>query len=71
MDDGLTSTATPEQAIELMKRTLAALFTYGRLRLHNISYNCDKVMEAFPPEDLAKDLTSLDLTKMICHSKEA
>ena len=63
VDDGLTSTATPEQAIELMKRTQAALSTYGRLRLHKIASNCDKVMEAFPPEDLAKDLASLDLTK--------
>lgn len=63
VDDGLTSTATPEQAVDLMKRTQSALSSNGSLRLHKIASNCEKVMAAFPPEDLAKDLASLDLTK--------
>ncbi|XP_053406485.1 uncharacterized protein LOC128559259 [Mercenaria mercenaria] len=63
VDDRLTSTDTPEQAIDLMKRTQTALCTSGRLRLHKIASNSEEVMAAFPPEDLAKDLASLDLTK--------
>lgn len=63
VDDGLTSTATPEQAVDLMKRTQSALSVNGNLRLHKIASNCEKVMAAFPPEDLAKDLASLDLSK--------
>ena len=48
VDDGLTSTATAEQAIDLMRHTQTALNVNGCLRLHKIASNCNKVMTAFP-----------------------
>lgn len=63
VDDGLTSTSTAEQSVNLMKRTQAALYQNGHLRLHKIASNSQAVLKAFPQEDLAKDLASLDLSK--------
>ncbi|XP_036002193.1 uncharacterized protein LOC118565663 [Fundulus heteroclitus] len=60
VDDGLTSVATSQDAIDLLKRTQNML-AESNLRLHKIASNCSQVMEAFPSEDRAKDLKHLDL----------
>ncbi|XP_026010486.1 uncharacterized protein LOC113013640 [Astatotilapia calliptera] len=60
VDDGLTSVATPEEAINLLTRTQNML-AESNLRLHKVASNCSQVMEAFPVEDRAKDLKDLDL----------
>ena len=58
VDDALTSRPNAFQATDLMKRTQSALFTGGNLRLHKIASNSSDVMQAFPNEDLSKDLKS-------------
>ena len=63
VDDGLTSTPTATQAVDLMKRTQTALDKNGGIRLHKIASNSEQVMDSFPKDDLAKDLASLDLSK--------
>ena len=60
VDDGLTSVATPEEAIDLLKRTQEML-AESNLRLHKLASNRNQVMEAFAAEDRAKDLKDLDL----------
>lgn len=60
VDDGLTSVATPEEAIDLLSRTREML-AESNLRLHKVASNSSQVMEAFPVEDRAKDLKDLDL----------
>ncbi|XP_026184465.1 uncharacterized protein LOC113143190 [Mastacembelus armatus] len=60
VDDGLTSVATPEGAINLLVRTQNML-AESNLRLHKLASNCSQVMEAFPVKDRAKDLKELDL----------
>jgi len=60
VDDGLTSVARPEEAIDLLTRTQDML-AESNLRLHKVASNCSQVMEAFPTEDRAKDLKDLDL----------
>ncbi|KAK7895294.1 hypothetical protein WMY93_020619 [Mugilogobius chulae] len=60
VDDGLTSVATPEQAVDLLTRTKNML-AESNLRLHKVASNCSLVMEVFPVEDRAKDLKDLDL----------
>ncbi|VDI66836.1 Hypothetical predicted protein [Mytilus galloprovincialis] len=62
VDDGLTSLPTATEAVNLLKKTQEALITEGKLRLHKIASNNKEVMEAFPPEDLAKNLENLKLT---------
>ena len=59
VDDGITSVPTSAQAISLLRRTRQALFTTG-IRLHKISSNHRKVLDAFPPDDIAHDLKGLD-----------
>lgn len=61
VDDGLLSTTTPENAVEIMKKTQAALMTRGNLRLHKVASNIPDVVNAFPPEDRSADLENLDL----------
>ncbi|XP_069114175.1 uncharacterized protein [Argopecten irradians] len=61
VDDGLTSLPTPEEAIDLMQRSQQALKQGGNLRLHKIASNNEEVMNAFPPEDLEKNIKDLDL----------
>lgn len=63
VDDGLTSSSSVESAVDLMSRAQEALRVNGNLRLHKIASNSKEVMSAFPPEDLAKDLGVLDLSK--------
>ncbi|CAM1323454.1 Uncharacterised protein r2_g3196 [Pycnogonum litorale] len=58
-DDGLKSVATPEQAIDLLRRTRAMLSTTN-LRLHKFASNSKIVMEAFPENERAGGLCNLD-----------
>lgn len=60
VDDGLTSAAKPEEAIDLLTRTREML-AESNLRLLKVASNSSQVMEAFPAEDRAKDLKDLDL----------
>lgn len=60
VDDGLQSLPTSVEAIDLLKRTQEALKVEGNLRLHKIASNSQSVMNAFPTDDLAKDLKDLD-----------
>ncbi|XP_046585211.1 uncharacterized protein LOC124292203 [Haliotis rubra] len=61
VDDGLTSCPTPEETVDLLKRTQKSLQENGNLRLHKVVSNSSVVMKAFPQEDLAKNLMNLDL----------
>ncbi|XP_052819918.1 uncharacterized protein LOC128245732 [Mya arenaria] len=63
VDDGLVSLPTVEQTVDLMKRTQAALLQNGNLRLHKIASSDERVLKAFPPGDLTKDISCLDLSK--------
>lgn len=60
VDDGLISRPTASETIKLVRDTQAALAT-ANLRLHKVVSNSVTVMQAFPTEDLAKDIRSLDL----------
>ena len=60
VDDGITSVPSEEEAVDLLKRTQEML-AEANLRLHKMASNSATVMEAFPPEDRAKDLKDLDL----------
>ena len=60
VDDGLVSKPTAEEVVTLVRNTQAALAS-ANLRLHKVVSNSVSVMEAFPTEDLAKDIRSLDL----------
>lgn len=60
VDDRLTLVTTEEEAIDLLKRTQKMLAA-SNLKLHKIASNSNKVMTAFAPEDLAKDLKDLNL----------
>lgn len=60
VDDGLTSAPIEEDAIDLLKRTQEMLAA-SNLKLHKIASNSNKVMTAFAPEDLAKDLKNFNL----------
>ncbi|KAK3098135.1 hypothetical protein FSP39_016503 [Pinctada imbricata] len=63
VDDGLVSLSSAAEVTDLVKRSQHALRTEGSLRLHKIASNSSEVMEAFPPEDLGKELKSLDFEK--------
>ncbi|KAI3361663.1 hypothetical protein L3Q82_002029 [Scortum barcoo] len=60
VDNGLTSVATPEEAIDLLTRTRKML-AESNLRLHKVASNSSQVMKTFPAEDRATDLKDLDL----------
>ena len=62
VDDGLVSTATPQQAVTLVTNAQAML-AKSNLRLHKVVSNSIEVMEAFPPEDRGKDIRDLDCVK--------
>lgn len=59
VDDGLTSVATTEEDIELIKES-QAMCASAKLRLHNFVSNRRVVLEAVPANDRAKDLKDLD-----------
>ena len=63
VDNGLTSSSSLESAVDLMSIAQEALKVNGNLRLHKIASNSKEVRSAFPPEDLAKDIGILDLSK--------
>ena len=52
-----------ESAVDLMSKAQEALKVNGNLRLHKIALYSKEVRSAFPPEDLAKDIGILDLSK--------
>ncbi|XP_056017069.1 uncharacterized protein LOC125663253 [Ostrea edulis] len=62
VDDGLISVPSINQAVDLMKRTQQALATHGNLRLHKIASNSKDVVREFSPDDLSKELKSLELS---------
>lgn len=62
VDDGLISVPTEKQAVDLMKRTQHALAVHGNLRLHKIASNSKDVVREFDPDDLSKELKSLELS---------
>ena len=57
VDDGLVLRPTAEDIIKLVRDTQVALTT-ANLRLLKVVSNSVTVMEAFPTEDLAKDVRS-------------
>ena len=63
VDDGLISLSSPDDVIDLVKRSQSVLKSEGNIRLHKIASNSSRVMEAFPTEDLGKDLKCLDFEK--------
>ncbi|KAK3517924.1 hypothetical protein QTP70_027544, partial [Hemibagrus guttatus] len=60
VDDGLLSTPTAAEAIDLLTRTKEMLATLN-LRLHKFASNSKEVMDAFPIKDHAKGLKDLNL----------
>ncbi|XP_063397214.1 uncharacterized protein LOC134681506 [Mytilus trossulus] len=61
VDDGLISLPSASEAISLMKRSKDALEKIGNIELHKIASNNKEVMNAFPQEELAKNLKEIDL----------
>lgn len=60
VDDGLASFPSETDAINILK-TSQEMLAESNIRLHKIASNSRVVMQAFPPEDQAKDLKNLDL----------
>ena len=60
VDDGLSSAASPQLAVDLLMRTRQMLAD-SNLRLHKVASNSEQVMEALPEEDRSKDLKHLEL----------
>ncbi|KAI2663492.1 Acid-sensing ion channel 5 [Labeo rohita] len=60
VDDALKSFSTEEEAISVLGRAQKMLAA-SNLRLHKIASNRTAVIEAFPFEDRAKDVSSMDL----------
>ena len=61
VDDGLTSFSTENQAISVLKSTMDML-AESSIKLHKIASNRRAVMDAFPPEERAKNMVNLELT---------
>ena len=62
VDDALTSLPTVMEAVDLLKRTQSDLQT-ADLKLHKVASNSPEVLAEFPPEQRAKSIKDLDLTK--------
>ena len=62
VDDGLKSVKDVDTAIELIQKTQGMCEKAG-LKLHKFSSNKKKVIQAVAPEDRAKGLQDLDLTR--------
>ncbi|XP_056409269.1 uncharacterized protein LOC130324954 [Hyla sarda] len=60
VDDGLASFSSNEEAINVLKSTREML-AESNIRLNKVASNSNRVMEAFPMEDRAKDLKDMDL----------
>lgn len=61
VDDGLSSFPTDDEAITVLKRTKEML-AESSIKLHKVASNSRAVMDAFPPEERAKNLVDLELT---------
>ncbi|XP_034547118.1 uncharacterized protein LOC117818374 isoform X1 [Notolabrus celidotus] len=61
VDDALASFPTNDEAISVLKRTKDML-AESSIKLHKIASNSRVVMDAFSPEERAKDLVNLELT---------
>ncbi|XP_033726768.1 uncharacterized protein LOC117316337 [Pecten maximus] len=61
VDDGLTSCDDVDSAVSLMKRTQQTLSANGKIRLHKIASNNQEVLDAFNSEDIAKDISGIDI----------
>lgn len=61
VDDELTSLPGESEAIDLMTRTQASL-AQSDLKLHKIASNSPTVLNAFPPDDLAKGMKDVSLS---------
>ena len=61
VDDGMTSVKTPNDAIDLLRDTQRTLQQNGQIRLHKIASNPKEVMNAFPQDDLSKELIEIEL----------
>lgn len=61
VDDGITSVASGEKAVDLLQRAQKML-SVANLKLHKVASNSTAVMQAFPPEDRASELKDLDLS---------
>ena len=62
IDDGLKSVKDVDTAIELIQKTQGMCAKAG-LKLHKFSSNKKEVIQAVAPEDCAKGLQDLDLTR--------
>jgi hypothetical protein len=62
VNDGLISLSSVNQAVDLMKRTQRTLAVYGNLHLHKIASNSKDVVRGFCPNDLSKELKSVELS---------
>ena len=62
VDDGLLSTDSVDQAVDLLKRTQHDLQVKGGLKLHKIASNKVQLMKEFS-SDLTKELQSLNFTE--------
>ncbi|KAJ8364608.1 hypothetical protein SKAU_G00134390 [Synaphobranchus kaupii] len=62
VDDALKSFATEEEAIRVLQQAQERL-ALSNLRLHKIASNRTAVINAFPVDDLARDVQDLDLSK--------
>ena len=61
VDDGVVSLPEKDAAIDLLRRTKDILQSEAGIRLHKFVSNDRDIMLAFPLQDLAKDLQSVDL----------
>jgi len=62
VDDRLISLPTASDAVNLMRRTQAALKEEGNLRLYKIVSNSENVKRSFRTDDPAKHLKDLDFS---------
>ena len=60
VDDALKSFPTEAEAVDVLKRAQNLLACYN-IKLHKIAFNSIKVMDAFPKEERAKGMETLDL----------
>ncbi|XP_062594008.1 uncharacterized protein LOC134255490 [Saccostrea cucullata] len=61
VDDGLMSFDCSDEAVNLLSRTQTTLKKEGNIRLRKITSNSLDVIKAFPQEDLAKEVTGIEL----------
>ena len=61
VDDALLSVDSAEEAVNILSRTQTTLREQGNIRLHKVSSNNIDVIKHFPSEDLAKEVTGVEL----------